>query len=77
MVVSQDNDLEVYMWYLSKHPSLVTNNESNGDVGESQFVPQGVCVGHTTGQDLYGTVYTMWYSVIPSILYPYPKWNVL
>ena len=63
VVASQDTDIEVYIWDLYKHPSFFTDNEVNGYVGELTFAPQGVCGGHTSGQDigqdlLYGTVYT-------------------
>ena len=82
VVAYQDTDLEVYIWDLSKHPSFLTDNEGNGNVGELPFDPQDVCVGHTPGQDigrdlLYVMVYTTWYCVLHSILHPYPKWTVL
>ena len=82
VVASQDTDIEVYIWDLSNHPSFLTENEGNGDVGGLLFSPQGVCVGHTPGQDivrglLYGTVYTTSYSVLHSILHTYLKWTVL
>ena len=68
MVTSQDTDIGVYIWDLSKHPSFLTDNEGNGDVGEYPFAPQFLCVGHTPLQGidrdlLYGAVYTKCYSV--------------
>ena len=77
VMASQDNDLEVYIWDLSKHPFFLTDNEGNGDVGESPFAPQDVCAGHTPDQDLYVTGFTLWYSCLPSLRHPYPKWTVL
>ena len=44
VVEYQDTGIEVYIWDVSKHPSFPTDNEGNGDVGESPFAPQGVCV---------------------------------
>ena len=49
---SQDTDTEVYIYDLSNNPSFLTENEGNGNVGESLFDPQGVCVIRNPSQDI-------------------------